>query len=125
MRRVLVCGGRDFADKALLRDTLAELHIREPFSVVIHGAARGADSLACGWAQARGIETIAHPADWKAYGKRAGHIRNQQMIDLSRPDLVVAFPGGRGTADMIRRAQIRCIPVVQVDLPQASEEPPK
>ena len=45
------------------------------------------------------------PADWKVRGRAAGHIRNQQMLDEGRPHLVVAFPGGRGTADMVRRAR--------------------
>ena len=43
--------------------------------------------------------------DWKKYGKKAGPLRNQQMLEEGKPDLVVAFPGGNGTADMVRRAK--------------------
>ena len=73
--------------------------------VVIHGGARGADDLARQWGEISvGIEGVEFRADWTAHGKAAGMIRNQRMLDEGRPDLVVAFPGGRGTADMVRRA---------------------
>jgi hypothetical protein len=44
-------------------------------------------------------------ADWEKLGRSAGPIRNQAMLDEGRPDLVVAFPGHHGTADMVRRAR--------------------
>jgi hypothetical protein len=53
-------------------------------------------------------------AQWKKHGRAAGPIRNQRMLDEGKPDLVVAFPGGRGTADMIRRAERAGVPVQQV-----------
>ena len=53
-----------------------------------------------------------YPADWKKYGKSAGPLRNQRMIDEGKPDLVVAFPGGVGTADMISRAKAYNISVL-------------
>lgn len=54
------------------------------------------------------------PADWKTHGKRAGSIRNQKMIDDYHPQLVVAFPGGAGTADMVRRARAAGIEVREI-----------
>ncbi len=56
----------------------------------------------------------AIPADWDKFGKGAGPIRNQQMIDEGKPDLVVAFPGGTGTADMVKRAKKHGIEVIEV-----------
>ena len=53
------------------------------------------------------------PADWKQYGRGAGPIRNREMLQYSEPDIVVAFPGGAGTADMIRAARTAGYPVVQ------------
>ena len=104
--RILVCGGREFDNWALLSCTLDyEFDIRLRENVVIHGDAKGADFLASVWAVDRGVEEERYPADWKKYGKSAGVIRNQQMLDEGKPDLVIAFPGGRGTADMISRAQ--------------------
>lgn len=108
--RVLVTGGRDFNDLALLEMTLDAIHATNVIAVLIHGAASGADSLAGEWAVRNGIELIACPADWKRYGRRAGPLRNRQMLDLS-PDLLVAFPGGRGTADMIAAAKERGVPI--------------
>ena len=84
------------------------------FSVIIHGAARGADSLAGEWAMSRGVTVMAFPADWDAHGRSAGHIRNAQMIAEGKPTVVVAFPGGRGTANMVRQARLSHIPVLQV-----------
>lgn len=111
--KLLVCGGRDYTDRAALYKALDHLHARRTIELVIHGAARGADSLAAEWAGARGIQSKAFPALWHAYGKAAGWIRNQHMLDAGQPDGVVAFPGGRGTADMINRAHTAGVPVWQ------------
>lgn len=105
MTRVLVCGGRDFNDVAFFEDAMQRIHETYNITLVIHGAAKGADLLASEWAQARGISQTACPAAWGAYGKAAGPMRNQYMIDVHKPAIVVAFPGGRGTADMTQRAQ--------------------
>ena len=85
-----------------------------PPCVLIHGAARGADEGAARWAKSEGIASRAYPANWRKHGKAAGPIRNQQMLDDGRPDFVVAFPGGRGTADMVRRAHAAGVPVYEV-----------
>jgi len=52
-------------------------------------------------------------ANWAELGRKAGPIRNQQMLDEGKPNLVVAFPGGRGTADIVRRARAAGIEVVE------------
>lgn len=114
--RVLVCGGRGFDDAALVERTLCDL--RPAPSVIIEGGARGADKLARLWAQHYGADVETCPADWGAHGKAAGPIRNQRMLDEGKPDLVIAFPGGRGTADMVRRAkaagvEVRAIPGIE------------
>lgn len=105
--RVLVCGGRDYWDKATIRKELAEV---KPTSV-IHGAARGADTLAGEVAEAMGVPVEEYPARWNDYGKAAGPIRNQAMLERGKPDLVLAFPGGNGTADMVQRARKAGVPV--------------
>ena len=112
--RVLVCGGRDYKDAARVAQVLDTLHAQHGFTVVIEGGALGVDSWAALWAQGRGIAGETYPADWTAYGKAAGPIRNLQMISNGKPDLVVAFPGGRGTADMVRRAKTAGIKVIEV-----------
>lgn len=102
--RLLVCGGRDYADRGHVFAVLDRIQRVRGVAVVIHGAARGADALAGEWARSRGVEQIACPADWRRDGKAAGPIRNQSMIDLHHPTGAVAFPGGSGTGDMVRRA---------------------
>jgi len=101
--KILVCGSRSWQDKEAIRDYL----VRHGATCVVEGAARGADNLAHEVATELGIENRRYPADWNTHGKAAGFIRNQQMLDQERPDLVLAFWDGEtshGTQDMVRRA---------------------
>jgi hypothetical protein len=132
--RVLVTGDRRWTDHRLIIETLDALHAEEPITLLIEGCATGADRLAGahppvyaegnpeypdveppGWAWYRGVPGAHYPADWRRYGRGAGPIRNQQMLDAGRPDRVVAFhanlDASRGTADMVRRAIKAGIPV--------------
>lgn len=113
MTRVLVTGGRDYWSPDLYHD-LARIHGERPFSVVITGGARGVDEMAAHWAERRSISSKVYPADWKAHGRAAGPIRNAKMIAEGRPDLVVAFPGGRGTADCVKQARAAGLEVIEV-----------
>lgn len=102
--RVLVCGGRDYDDADFLRRSLWQLHMQPLFDLVIQGGAKGADQLAEQWCMDNAIPYLCVPAPWPTKGKSAGILRNLRMLEY-RPDLVVAFPGGNGTAHMIRIAQ--------------------
>lgn len=108
--RVLVCGGRDYTDKVRMSRILSRHHI----SHLIHGAARGADTLAAEWAISRNIPTSPYPADWDKYGKSAGYIRNSKMLKKGKPDLVIAFPGGKGTASMIRLTKSAKVHLIEI-----------
>ena len=112
MTRYLVCGGRDFTDMNAISRVFDELEIW-PDDEICHGAARGADTLAGIVASGRGVKVTRFPADWSHHGKAAGAIRNQQMLDEFKPDIVLAFPGGNGTADMCRRAKASGVLVIQ------------
>lgn len=103
--RILVCGGRDYADHNAVTSVLNVLHAERGIAVLIHGAAPGADDLAGEWAHEHGVPVLPFPANWRGYGKGAGPIRNRQMLEEGRPDGVVAFPGGTGTANMIRQSE--------------------
>lgn len=96
-----MCGGREYNNFAAVAEVLNE---QMPFDLLIHGGAKGADELARDWADVTGVPVRCFKADWKTHGKAAGPIRNQQMLELGKPTLVVAFPGGRGTLDMVNRA---------------------
>ena len=114
--RVLVCGGRDFDDWGRLCSELDKLLFDSARLIhIIQGGAKGADFLSRVWAKFRNCPWSEYPADWKKYGKGAGHIRNQQMLDEGKPDLVLAFPGGVGTADMVRRARKAGVEVIEVN----------
>lgn len=112
--KVLVCGGRDYTDRYHV-DNVLDAVLWRYFGIteLIHGGANGADRLAGDWASLRGIPVRVFHADWRTHGKAAGPIRNQKMLDESKPDLVVAFPGGRGTADMVCRAMAVGIEVLE------------
>lgn len=108
--RVIVCGGRGFDDYDLMARTLDSLGVTE----VAEGGASGADDMAEAWACQRNKPCRTYPAQWAKHGKSAGPLRNQHMLDDFTPDAVIAFPGGRGTADMVRRAKSAGVRVVEV-----------
>ena len=99
--RVLVCGGRDFSDYEMVKRCMALIH---DVSIVIQGGARGADELGKRWAIDSGVHYAEVPAYWDLLGRGAGPARNRAML-LLKPELVVAFAGGRGTAHMMEAAR--------------------
>lgn len=122
--RILVCGGRDYTEYEKLKRKLYpyvdEAQASKKEVVFIQGEAKGADFLCKLFvldelAYHTGVKIKSYPADWKKYGKAAGGIRNQQMLDEGKPDLVVAFPGGTGTADMVRRAKKAGVEVIEIE----------
>ena len=126
--RVLVCGGRDYADREKVRAVLEWLAERG-MQVLIHGCYRGADTLAAEeWrritqAEQRALRaakagnsnkaTIGVRARWTELGGAAGPLRNAEML-THKPDLVVAFPGRHGTADMVRKARAAGVRVKEI-----------
>jgi hypothetical protein len=109
--KILVCGGREFRNKDLLNRILdSTLGFKTPPRLIIHGGARGADNMAHLWALSKGIQTVKCEANWNYYKNAAGTRRNADML-LLEPDLVIAFPGGFGTANMVRLAKKALIPV--------------
>jgi hypothetical protein len=112
--RLLVCGGRAFVDRDAAFIAIDRVRAERGIALVIHGAARGADTLGGEWGEARGVPVLVFPADWEGLGRAAGPIRNQRMLDEGRPDLVLALPGGRGTADMVLRATLAGVEVIEV-----------
>lgn len=112
--RILVCGGRDYSDSTLVNAVLDEYVHAGTLGTIIEGCARGADSLAETYGTYWRIPVEHFPADWDKHGKAAGPIRNKQMLDEGKPDLVVAFPGGRGTANMIEQAERAGVPVRRI-----------
>lgn len=126
--KILVCGGRDM-DRVSAFNWLNSYALDEiahasgvcsdlRIERVIHGGCRGADEGAGDWAKSEHIPVVACPADWKKHGKSAGPIRNREMIRIHQPDYVIALPGGKGTADMIKAAESAGIPVIRALHPE-------
>jgi hypothetical protein len=120
---VIVTGGRDYHDYARVFAVLDELNVGDRITRLHEGAARGADTLAWDWHWERfGGGSIRHPARWDLHGKRAGPIRNAEMLAAAIDEaqecgaslLVVAFPGGVGTADMVAKARRAGVEVREV-----------
>lgn len=128
--RVLVTGGRDYDDLASVVSALDELRATHGRLTVIQGGASGADDFARYWCSRQpSVHMINEPADWKTHGRAAGPIRNQRMLDEHKPDLVLAFKGGRGTADMVRRAiaagvEVRHVPRSRHQPDRTNDSPP-
>ncbi len=102
--KVLVCGGRKYEDRKRVYDVLNEWENSQEITLLIEGGAPGADTLARDWARLNGVHVAEVKADWTSWGMKAGPMRNTAML-LLQPDFVIAFPGGTGTADMVRKAK--------------------
>ena len=113
--RVLVCGSRNWNDYVPIFDRVAKL---PKDATIIEGGASGADEWASVAARKYKLKHERFPANWKEYGRSAGPIRNQQMLE-SGIDLVLAFRknNSRGTTDMIDRAAKASVPIEIVDIP--------
>ena len=103
--RVLVCGGRDLNTSRVEQWLVRWIgETKKVPTTLIHGGADGADAAAPGLARQFNIPCHEYKANWRLHGRAAGPIRNKQMLDEGQPDLVIAFPGSTGTANMVRQA---------------------
>ena len=106
--RVIIAGGREFQDYALLKEK-CEYYLQNKLQsdnvIIVSGHASGADSLGERFAQEHGLQIELHPADWAKHGRAAGPIRNEEMASVA--DALIAFWDGqsRGTKNMIDQAR--------------------
>ncbi len=122
--RVLVFGGRDYLDEEYVYAFLDLCYGINSGMEIISGMARGADTLAANWAKSRNVPLHEFPAEWDKYQKKAGPIRNQQMIDEGHPDYGLRLPGGVGTSDMAHRLKKHGIGYLDLShLPKSSLNP--
>jgi hypothetical protein len=126
--RVVVYGGRDWTDRNFIYHWLGLLFepsygeskeaqpwwLPRPDLELIFGGAKGVDSIAEDWAVVNWVKFRVFKADWDKHGRAAGPIRNQQMIDEGKPEMGIAFPGGKGTADMTARLRKAGIAVLEI-----------
>ncbi|QCI66986.1 DUF2493 domain-containing protein [Phreatobacter stygius] len=109
--RVLICGGRHYDDAAAIRRELDRLHGGQPIGVLIHGGLAAIGNAAEAWAREHNVHVVRYPPNWTLLGNRAEARRNAFMLEDSRPDVLLAFPGGRDTADLVRLARVAATPV--------------
>jgi hypothetical protein len=120
--KILVCGSRTYNNHDTINTVLTGLYATHGRFTLIHGAAKGADTLADEWANNTLCATVRVPANWELHGKSAGPIRNKQMLDYG-PHLVVAFVDkplheSRGTNHMVtiaRAAGVRTLVLEDFD----------
>ena len=111
--RIVVTGGRDYDDETTVAIVLSWF-AREGLRVAHGDCPTGADALVKAWCRVNGTTVAAYPAAWTTHGRAAGPLRNERMLTEERPDLVIAFPGGRGTGDCVTRAVAKNIPVLRI-----------
>lgn len=115
MRTVVVTGSRDLHNPEPVHNALRdqEDYFMDDKLRIVEGGAAGADAVALGYALEHGLDHACYAANWKAYGKEAGPLRNAEMLDVEKPDVVLAFPAinSKGTWDCIYKAVNRQIPV--------------
>ena len=113
--RVLCCGDRNWSSYEIIRRELEKL---DDYTTVISGCANGADSISAYIARQLNYKVLDFPANWNKYGRAAGPIRNKQMLDEGKPDLVIAFhtdiKNSKGTKNMIEQAEKKGIKVILI-----------
>lgn len=121
--RVIATGGRKYSDATTAFDWLDAFHQRHGIAIIIEGGYTGLDAIARKWASLRGIPAATFSAHWVKFGGAAGPIRNGWMLEFMAPDLVLAFPGGSGTADMVWQAREAGVRVLEAGIAMAERDP--
>ena len=125
--RLLLAGGRHLDDVGMIRRALDRAHARGPAEVLIHGGAGVLGVAAEDWARERRLHVIRYPANWREFGKRAEGLRDAFMLTDSRPDLVLALPGGGDTRALVVRALAAGLSVIDAEghpVPASDPEDP-
>lgn len=118
--RIVCTGGRNYQDRDKVHEIMnghLEAATQQGRTLRVGvGDADGLDKLIYLWAEEKGVDVTRYVAEWKHYGLRAGPLRNERMLNMEKPDLVLQFPGGKGTAHCVSAALDRLIPVLVVKL---------
>lgn len=107
--RVLICAGRHYTDSRRCRQVLEAFQRLHPVRVVIHGGSQFLGAQIEDWAQEIGADLVRYPPNWQLHGKHAERLRNRFMLADSRPDIVLALPGGDDTEELLAQARTQGI----------------
>lgn len=113
--RVLICAGRYYADSRLCRRVLEAFQRLHEVRVVIHGGSQFLGAHIEDWARETGAHIVRYPPNWQLHGKHAERLRSSFMLADSRPDIVLALPGGEDTEELLAQARVRGIQTLSVD----------
>jgi len=122
--KVVVTGSRHQHDMAFIWTELDRIHAQTPITRLAHGNCRGTDWICKNWADNRGVLAVAYEAKWNQFGPAAGPIRNEEMLSLEQPTLVLAFDGGVGTKSCVKLARQRGLAVRHIPGGDISIRPP-
>jgi|CXWL01.1.fsa_nt_gi hypothetical protein len=112
--RLLMSGGRHFEDSVLVEGALSAIHRRAPITVLIHGGTPGLGAPAESWARRNAVHLVRYPANF-SLGKRGDFERDRFMLEDGRPQALLAFPGGRRTAELCQSARRRGTSIIYAD----------
>lgn len=113
--RLLICAGRHYADSRLCRQALDAFQCLHEVRVVIHGGNQSLGAHIEDWAREIGAHLIRYPPNWQRHGKQAERLRNSFMLADSRPDIVLALPGGADTEELLGQAKAQGIRTLSVN----------
>lgn len=112
--RLILAMGRRLSDAALIHSALDAVWSRHAIEVVIHGGHPGPGAVAEDWARAHDVHVVRYPANWKLHGRRAESARNAFMLADSRPDALLALPGGEETRKLVESADSAGTPIIRI-----------
>jgi len=118
--RLLISGGRHFDDAVAVLSELGRIHAEYPVTVLIHGGLPAIGATAEDWARQNDVHIVRYPANWSLLGKQADTKRNRFMLEDSRPDALLAFPGGRHVQELVQQARAKNIPVAMTGVTERS-----
>lgn len=113
--RVLICAGRHYADTRLCRQALEAFQREHEVRVLIHGGNQFLGGEIEDWAREMGADIVRYPPNWQLHGKLAERLRNTFMLKDSRPDILIALPGGDDTEELVNQARQAGIPILPVN----------
>ncbi len=137
MTTAIICGGRSYGivpsdhapaayerlradadrEKARLAQILSAAVDRLGVVRMVMGDQKGADYLASSWCYEHDVPFQIYEANWQGLGRAAGPARNLLMIksESTMPAICIAFPGSRGTRDMVKQAEAHFLRIIKVD----------
>ncbi|WP_447792425.1 MULTISPECIES: SLOG family protein [Pseudomonas] len=119
--RLLICAGRHYADSRLCRRVLDAFQRMHPVHVLIHGGNRFLGGEIEEWAREQGADIVRYPPNWQRHGKSAERLRNHFMLLDSRPDVVIALPGGEDTEELVAQARAAGLQTLSVSMSTRSD----